>query len=49
MDDPGSLAGRINSPIPDLGPLLNHRISLDILNNETATVYKAPDNSTMQS
>ena len=49
IEDPGSFAGRIISPIPDLGPQPNHRISFAILNNEVATTLRAPDSSTMQS
>ena len=49
MDEPGSFAGIEISPIPDLGPLANQRISLAILNKDTATTFNAPDNSTIQS
>ena len=41
MDDPGSLSGICNSPIPLLGPLDNMRISFAIFIRETATVFNA--------
>ena len=46
MELPGSFFGSSSSPIPDLGPLANQRMSLAILNSEPATTFKAPDNST---
>ena len=49
MEDPGSLAGIKISPIPERGPLASHLTSLAILNKDPATVFRAPDNSTMQS
>ena len=49
IDDPGSLLGIVISPIPDLGPEQSIRISLPILNRETATRFNAPDNSTIAS
>ena len=39
---PGSFAGSINSPIPDLGPEAINRISLAILFIETANCFNAP-------
>ena len=39
---PGSLAGIIISPIPDLGPDAIIRISLAILFKDTAICFKAP-------
>ena len=49
MYEPGSLAGIINSPIPDLGPEDNIRISFPIFIMETAMVFKAPCASTIAS
>ena len=46
---PGSFAGKINSAIPLLGPLPIKRISLAILNSETASCFKAPCVSTIAS
>ena len=34
IDDPGSLAGKINSPKPDLGPDAKNLISFIIFNND---------------
>ena len=48
IEDPGSFAGRIISPIPDLGPQPKYRISFAILKNEVATTLKARESSTMQ-
>ena len=45
MDEPGSFAGSIISPIPDLGPEPNQRMSFAILNKELAMTLRAPDNS----
>ena len=45
IDDPGSFAGSIISPIPDLGPEPSQRISFAILNKELAITFSAPDNS----
>ena len=42
IDDPGSLAGMLNSPIPHRGPEADHRISLAILCKAQASVFKAP-------
>ena len=42
MELPGSFAGIIISPIPDLGPLAINLISLAILFNELAINFKAP-------
>ena len=39
---PGSFAGIIISPIPDLGPLAINLMSLAILFNELAINFKAP-------
>ena len=49
IEDPGSFEGITISPIPERGPLASQRISLEILNRDPATVFKAPDNSTIQS
>ena len=49
IEDPGSLAGRINSPIPLLGPEPNMRMSLPIFISDTATVFNAPCASTIAS
>ena len=46
MDDPGSFADKINSPIPHLGPDDNNLISFAILYNEIAICFKAPCAST---
>jgi len=40
IDDPGSLAGKISSPKPDLGPDAKNRISFIIFNNEIDKVFK---------
>ena len=40
IDDPGSLAGKVNSPKPDLGPDAKNLISLIIFNNESDKVFK---------
>ena len=42
MEDPGSLSGIKSSPIPDLGPEDNIRMSFAIFIKLTATVFKAP-------
>ena len=39
IDEPGSFAGMIISPIPDLGPDANNRISFAILFNDTAICF----------
>ena len=39
---PGSLVGRINSPIPDLGPDPKTLISFEILKIDEAVVLRAP-------
>ena len=49
MDEPGSFAGSIISPIPDLGPEPNQRMSFAILNKELAMTLRTPDNSIMLS
>ena len=49
MEDPGSFAGIIISPIPLLGPDANKRISLAILFKETANCFNAPWLSTIAS
>ena len=46
MEDPGSFAGIINSPIPDRGPEAINRMSLAILLIDTANCFKAPCVST---
>ena len=42
MEEPGSLAGMISSPIPERGPEAIKRISFAILFKETAICFKAP-------
>ena len=49
IEDPGSLAGKVISPMPLLGPLANHLRSLAILNKDPAITFNAPDNSTILS
>ena len=49
MEEPGSLAGIINSPIPDLGPEAINLMSLAILFKDTAICLIAPWVSTIAS
>src|SRR6266436_5552128 len=42
MDEPGSFAGKINSPKPQRGPEPNQRTSLAIFINAHARVFNAP-------
>src|SRR3990167_8308056 len=42
MDEPGSFAGKINSPKPQRGPEPNHRTSLATFINAHASVFNAP-------
>ena len=49
IEDPGSLSGINNSPIPLLGPLLNILTSFAIFIKLTATVFNAPCASTIAS
>ena len=49
MEDPGSFSGKINSPNPDLGPEAKNRISLQILNIETESVFNTADKLTSAS
>ena len=49
IEDPGSFAGKDISPIPLLGPLANHLISLAILNKDPAITFNIPDSSTILS
>ena len=42
MEDPGSFAGKISSPMPQRGPDPNHLISLAIFINEQAKVFRVP-------
>ena len=42
IEEPGSFSGKDNSPNPDRGPEPKNRMSLAILNNDTATVLMAP-------
>ena len=49
MEDPGSFAGNVISPIPLLGPLASHLRSFAILNNEPATTFSDPESSTILS
>lgn len=46
---PGSFSGRLSSPSPQRGPEARKRMSLAIFIRLTATVFKAPDTSTMAS
>ena len=49
IDDPGSFAGRINSPKPARGPEPIRRMSLAILVSVTAMVLSLPDRLTSAS
>jgi len=49
IDEPGSFSGRAISPRPERGPEPRKRISLAILNRETATELRAPWASTSAS
>lgn len=49
IDEPGSLAGRMISPMPERGPEPSKRISLAIFMRLTATVFMAPEASTIAS
>ena len=49
IEEPGSLAGIISSPIPERGPDAIKRISFAILFNETANCFKAECVSTKAS
>ena len=49
MDEPGSFSGNDNSPRPQRGPEPRNRISFAIFISETATVFNAPDASTIAS
>ena len=49
IDDPGSLAGKISSPIPERGPDASQRISFAILNKEPAITLRTPESSTILS
>ncbi len=42
IDEPGSFSGRLSSPKPERGPEPISRMSLAILNSDTATVLSAP-------
>ena len=46
---PGSFSGSESSPRPHLGPLPKKRMSFAIFMSDTATVFKAPEASTMAS
>src|SRR5262245_31905085 len=41
IEEPGSLAGKINSPKPQRGPDPNHRLSLAIFMSAQASVFNA--------
>jgi len=49
MDEPGSLAGRMISPMPERGPEPSRRMSLAIFIRLTASVLSAPELSTIAS
>ena len=49
MDEPGSLAGRINSLYPALGPEPKNLISFAIFVNATAVVFRTPEKFTIAS
>ena len=49
IEEPGSLSGINNSPIPQRGPEDSILISLAIFIKDTATVFKAPCASTIAS
>ena len=49
MELPGSFSGSCSSPNPQRGPLPKYRMSCAILNRDVATVFKAPEHSTMAS
>src|ERR1700758_2629001 len=49
IDDPGSLAGIFSSAKPSRGPHDSRRMSLAILNSETANVFKVALNCTRSS
>ena len=42
IEEPGSFSGRRSSPKPERGPEPSKRMSLAILNSDTATVLSAP-------
>ena len=49
IDEPGSLAGKINSPYPALGPEPKNLISLAIFIKHTAVVFNVPEKFTISS
>ena len=49
IDEPGSLAGILISPRPDLGPEDKNRKSLRIFNNDTANVFSEFEKLTNES
>ena len=49
MEEPGSLDGSINSPIPHLGPEDKSLISFQILYDATINEFIAPDKLTIES
>ena len=49
IEDPGSLAGRVISPSPALGPEAKNLISFDILNSDVASPLRALDKLTKES
>ena len=49
MDEPGSFAGKVNSPYPALGPEPKNLISLAIFNKQTAVVLSVPEKWTIGS
>ena len=42
IEEPGSFSGRLSSPRPERGPEPRKRMSLAILNSDTARVFSAP-------
>ena len=49
IEEPGSFAGKINSPYPALGPEPKNLISFAIFIKDTAKVFKIPEKLTMAS
>ena len=49
IEDPGSFAGKLNSPYPALGPEPRNLISLAILSKQTAVVLSVPEKFTIES
>ena len=49
MEEPGSFSGSFSSPNPHRGPEPRYRISCAILKRDVATVFRAPEASTIAS